>query len=141
MLIVVGVDASGHGEAAACRALELATQLQADLDVVHVLHIPGTVYAALSGVPDPTTEIGRLEREAVWERIGPVIEGSAARRIELDGYPPDALAEYAEAHDADLLIVGSRGRGALATLVLGSTSHRLIHLAPCDILVVKEEQP
>ncbi len=120
----------------------MAGQLGADLHAVHALHIPGTVYAALSNIPDSTAEIGKLERQAVWERIGPILDEArgVVERVELDGYPPDAVAEYADTKDADLIVVGSRGRGVLATLVLGSTSHRLVHLAHCDILVVKERQ-
>ncbi len=60
------------------------------------------------------------------------------KRVDLNGYPADALVEYAGGVGADLIVVGSRGRGELAALLLGSTSHRILHLATCDVLVAKE---
>jgi nucleotide-binding universal stress UspA family protein len=61
----------------------------------------------------------------------------AVKRVDLTGYPADALVEYAEGVGADMIVIGSRGRGELAALFLGSTSHRILHLAHCDVLVVK----
>jgi len=57
--------------------------------------------------------------------------------VDLEGYPPDVIVEYAQEIGADLIVVGSRGRGDLASLVLGSTSHRVVNHAPCDVLVVR----
>jgi len=71
-------------------------------------------------------------------RIGPILEGVDAQQVDLEGYPADAVVKYANEQGADMIVVGSRGRGAVASLVLGSTSHRLIHIAECDLLVVKE---
>lgn len=136
-MIVVAVDASPGAEAATRRAVALAEQMGTTIHAVHAVHIPATVYAAMGAVPDASAEIMKLEREAVWERIGPLLpEGSV--QVDLEGYPADAIAEYAAAEDADLIVVGSRGRGAVASLVLGSTSHRLIHITDRDLLVVKE---
>ncbi len=74
----------------------------------------------------------------MWERIGPILADVESQQVDLEGYPADAVAAYAAEHDADLIVVGSRGRGAVASLVLGSTSHRLIHIADRDLLIVKE---
>ncbi|MDH3730854.1 MAG: universal stress protein [Acidimicrobiia bacterium] len=137
-MIVVAVDASPGAEAAARKAVSLAKRLGTPLHAVHAVHIPATVYAAMGAVPDASAEIVRLERDAVWDRIGPILEGVDAERVDLEGYPADAVAKYASEHGADMIVVGSRGRGAVASLVLGSTSHRLIHIAECDLLVVKE---
>jgi nucleotide-binding universal stress UspA family protein len=63
--------------------------------------------------------------------------GVAIERVDLEGYPPDTLVAYADEVGASLLVVGTRGRGELASLILGSTSHRAIHLSRCDVLVVK----
>ena len=136
-MIVVAVDASSGSEAATRRAVALAEKMGTFVHAVHVVHIPATVYAAMGAVPDASAEIMKLEREAVWERIGPLLPESAVR-VDLEGYPADAVAEYATAEDADLIVVGSRGRGAIAALVLGSTSHRLIHITDRDLLVVRE---
>ena len=137
-MIVVGVDASSGAEAATRRAVELARQLGTSVHAVHALHVPSTVYAAMGAVPDASAEIARLERESVWERIGPLLEGVESEQVDLEGYPPDAVADCAAENDAEMIVVGSRGRGAVASLVLGSTSHRLIHIADRDLLVVKE---
>lgn len=137
-MIVVGVDASSCAEAATRRAIDLAKQLGTSVHAVHALHIPASVYAAMGAVPDASGEIMRLEREAVWERIAPILEGSDSEMVDLEGYPPDAVADYAAENDAEMIVVGSRGRGSVASLVLGSTSHRLIHIADRDLLVVKE---
>jgi len=137
-MIVVAVDASLGAEAAARRAVSLSRQGGGPVHAVHAVHIPATVFAAMGAVPDASAEIMKLEREAVWERIAPIIDPVDGVRVDLEGYPADAVAEYAAENDADLIVVGSRGRGAVASLVLGSTSHRLIHIADRDVLVVKE---
>ncbi|MEE8331186.1 MAG: universal stress protein [Acidimicrobiia bacterium] len=137
-MIVVAVDASTGSEVAAHKAVSLAKRLSTSVHAVHAVHIPATVYAAMGAVPDASAEIMRLERDAVWERIGPILEGVDSKQVDLEGYPADAVVKYANEHEADMIVVGSRGRGAVASLVLGSTSHRLIHIAECDLLVVKE---
>jgi nucleotide-binding universal stress UspA family protein len=79
----------------------------------------------------------------LWETVDGLLEDvddTAIERVDLWGYPPDSLSQYAGDVGADLLIVGTRSRGALGALVLGSTSHRVIHTAPCDILVVKNDE-
>jgi len=83
--------------------------------------------------------VAEAQRASVWSGLEQVIDESdvAIERVDLDGYPPDTLVEYANDVDAALLVVGTRGRGDLASLILGSTSHRAIQLAECDVLVVK----
>jgi nucleotide-binding universal stress UspA family protein len=86
-------------------------------------------------------KLAAAERRRVWEPI----EGHLTRahvpieRVDIEGYPPDALVAYVKNVGASLLVVGTRGRGELASMVLGSTSHRAIHLSPCDVLVVKPQ--
>jgi nucleotide-binding universal stress UspA family protein len=136
MVVVVGVDESEHAVSVIERALEEATRRQAELHVVHVFHPPILPYM---GAPIDMAALAAAQRQAVWERIEPHLASKpvAVERVDLEGYPPDALVDYAENVGAELLVVGSRGRGEFAALILGSTSHRAIHLSNCDVLVVK----
>lgn len=139
MLIVLGIDDSEHAEIAARHAVQYTAAMQAELHAVHALHISGTVVTALASVPDSVTEFAKAERISVWSRIGPILEpAESVVRVDLDGYPPDTIAEYAAEVGADLIVVGSRGRGGVASLILGSTSHRLIHIAKTDVLIARE---
>ena len=55
----------------------------------------------------------------------------------LSGPPAEALVEAAASTEADLLVVGSHGHGAVARVLLGSTTDRVVHLAGCPVLVVR----
>ncbi len=143
MIVVVGVDDSAHGAAAARRAVKYAVRVGAELHAVHVAYVPTSMLAALGSVPAPVTDFTAAQRLGVWDNVGSILdaaEGITVQRVELDGYPPDTLVEYADRVGADLLVVGSRGRGELAALFLGSTSHRVLHLAHCDVLVARAEE-
>jgi nucleotide-binding universal stress UspA family protein len=139
MIIVVGIDESDPSTHGLRRAVELAEAMDAELHVIHALHIPGTLLAVLNQVPADIAKLEHAQRKTVWEIADPVLEKATAsvKRIDLSGYPADSLVEYAEGVGADMIVIGSRGRGELAALFLGSTSHRILHLAHCDVLVVK----
>ena len=135
MIVVAGVDDSPVSKAVVSKAIQEAGWREAELHVVHVVHLPA-VYAE---IPIDMSEVAEAQRQAVWASLDPIIidAGVTVHRVDLDGYPPDQLVRYASAQAASLLVVGTRGRGEVASLVLGSTSHRAIHLAECDVLVVK----
>lgn len=138
MTVVAGVDDSPVSLQVVARALEQARWRGTDLHVVHVFHLP-IVYteAAINW-----SEVAEAQRVAVWASLeNPLAEADVSvERVDLEGYPPDALVTYASDIGGSLLVVGTRGRGELASLVLGSTSHRAIQLAECDVLVVKASE-
>jgi len=139
MIIVVGVDDSERSAIAARKACRLAGMLDAEVHAVHVTHVPAAMLAVLAGVPAAASEFTDAQRAAVWETVGPMLDagGVPVTRVDLEGYPADALVEYAERVEAGLIVVGSRGRGEFASLVLGSTSHRVVNQATCDVLIAK----
>ena len=141
MIIVVGIDESEPSTRGLRKAIEMAEGLKAELHVIHALHIPGTLLAVLNQVPADIVQLEEAQRNSVWGIADPLLEETSAvvKRVDLNGYPADALVEYAEGVGAGLIVIGSRGRGELAALFLGSTSHRVLHLAHCDVLVVKGE--
>jgi nucleotide-binding universal stress UspA family protein len=61
--------------------------------------------------------------------------------IHVGPQPAHAIADIAREAGADLILVGSRGHAAITGLVLGSVTQRLLHVAPCPVLVVPHDAP
>ena len=143
--ILVGVDGSDQSREALARAAREAALHEARLRVVCAWDIPSVVFMG-GYVPgtDQTVFEGFREKaedivtQAVAEakRLQPAVpcDGEA-----LQGQPANVLLECAA--DASLVVVGNRGRGGFASLLLGSTSQQVVHHAPCPVLVVRSEQP
>lgn len=133
--IGVGYDGSPESEAALKLAHELAQAAGARLRVIDVVTpvIPGGPFPAYR--PD-WAERARVRREAAEERLGVVLGelGEIATGDIAFGEPARELAF--EGNHLDLLVTGSRGYGPLRRLMLGSTSSKLVHEAPCPVLVL-----
>ena len=134
-MIVVGVDGSGVSMETLRFALEEARRWRTDLHVVHAFWewepIPGTREIEL--------DRSAREREAwlaalVREVVG-VVTDVEIRQSTVDDDPAPAL--LAAAQGAELLIVGSRGLGGFAGLLLGSVSQQCVHHASCPVVVVR----
>ncbi|MGW3559334.1 universal stress protein [Streptomyces sp. NPDC000963] len=135
--VVVGFDGSEHGLRALEWALSTAEGSGSPLVVAHVrpegLQLGAARVESQGVVPElPDTVLTGVA--AGMERRGPRVP---VRYESLDGSVTDALA--AVARGARLLVTGSRGRGGLASLLLGSTSRALAASAPCPLVVVPHE--
>jgi nucleotide-binding universal stress UspA family protein len=143
MEIVVGVDGSPVALSVLQAAVAEAKLRKAKLHVVHVVYVPATWVDGMTFMPgniiDSAFEAAEAVKESVWGRVSVALEGTDVEwvRVDLNGYPPDEVVDYAKSIDADLIVVGSRGFGDLKSLLLGSTSHRVSHLSACDVLIVK----
>lgn len=138
--IVVGIDGSPESE----RALEHAADIAARADApLHVVAVSDANSVGPQTYSDPP-EKGRHDREAMghaqdWLREAKAILGVTRPSLSveyevLSGPPGHALADLGVG--AGLIVVGSRGRGGFAGLVLGSVSHTVIHEARCPVMVV-----
>ncbi|MCS0672742.1 universal stress protein [Cytobacillus firmus] len=58
----------------------------------------------------------------------------------IEGSPADSISEYAAAENADLIIVGSSGKGGIKKMFLGSTSSKIAKNAPCPVLIAKDKE-
>lgn len=138
--IVVGVDGSECARTALGVAAREAELRGARLRIVSVWEVPQAVFAAGFAPGDQSILDSFLEnaeavvREAVAEaeRLHPSVqcEGTA-----LEGHPAEVLLQ--EARDASLVVVGNRGRGGFASLLLGSVSQQVVHHASCPVLVIR----
>lgn len=139
--IVVGVDGSDPSIHAAKQAAELAKLFNAELHLINVPAYETTAlvtsgiggYVPLTPLPqeDGLMEAGKQVVEQAAKTVGMpaktyVRQGDAAARV----------VELAEEIGADLIVTGRRGLGGLASLVLGSTSQRIVHNAHCACLSV-----
>jgi nucleotide-binding universal stress UspA family protein len=163
--IVVGVDASPGALRAMAWAADEARLRQAALQVVHAYHsqelaaplyfpsqhaLPGRAVAA-GGRPaqqemaetlrDRGEFEGAVRRQAedlletLLDELGEAANGVEVQRTVVeDRNPAEALVELSA--DADLLVVGSRGRGGFTSLLLGSVSHAAVLHATCPVVVI-----
>lgn len=136
--VVVGIDGSDAAVAALRWAHEEARLRNADLEVVHAWCLPYVGdYAGMSATQAQT----RLFRKAADHLMSSTLDltlGDATDvnvvPVVVEGTPAAALLDAAR--QADLLVVGSRGRGGFAGLLLGSVSQQCVHHASCPVVVV-----
>lgn len=136
---VVGVDGSEGSAAALVWALRAAATCGAEVEAVYAWELS---YAWIDGYfPDLERWLGEAERAAgaaldgaVDGCLTPEFAGVKVTRHVRQG--PAATVLLHEAEDADLLVVGSRGRGELASLVLGSVSHQCAQHAEVPLVLV-----
>jgi nucleotide-binding universal stress UspA family protein len=135
--ILVAVDHSEMSQRAVLAARDLAVLSKGE---VWVLHLREREMAVKTGalVPDESTaeaSAAVAESVEVLTRAGVTAHGEVRNTI--FGYAAREIVDDAKEHDADVIVMGSRGRGDLAGLVLGSTAHKVIHLTDRPVLVVR----
>jgi nucleotide-binding universal stress UspA family protein len=121
--IVVGIDGSEESKDALRFALEEAKLRKVSLRVVHAEH-------HYAGEEERVNWLDGIVREVVGESSGVEIEQSI-----VDGGAASVLVDAAAG--ADMLVVGSRGHGGFAGLLLGSVSQQVAHHASCPVAIVR----
>lgn len=140
--IVVGVDGSDVSQKATEYAFAEAKVRNCELIAVHTW-MDMQAQASLAGVNAAQAQWEAIENqqvEVLTERLAPLIEkypDVAVGKVITRDRPVRALAEQAEG--AQLLVVGSHGRGGFKGMLLGSTSRALLQAAPCPMMVVRPE--
>ncbi|MCU4744582.1 universal stress protein [Natronoglomus mannanivorans] len=137
--IVVPTDGSDDAERAAEVGLDLAEFVDARVDVVYV--VDRTIY----DLEDAPRSIIGLLREGGRNAIEAVERdardrGLTVRTEVLRGVPETELRAYADGVDADLLAMGTRGRGATGDRLLGSTTARVVRRADRPVLTVNSSR-
>ena len=138
--IVVGVDGSHNSSHALRWAMTEAAVRNAPLTVLTVNPVMAAYWSGLpvthAGDEQKVAEIRKAAESAVAaeaEQLGPDQPGSVTVTA-INGFPVEALVNASK--DSDLLVVGTRGGGGFAPLLLGSVSSQVIHHASCPVVVV-----
>jgi nucleotide-binding universal stress UspA family protein len=134
--IVVGFDGSQGAREALAWAVEEAKLRAATIHIVNAWVDPlgaPNEYASVFPIDDVRDEVQRM----LQKEIDDVVGGADVVVEQETSYTSPALALVEAARGADLLVVGSRGRGGFAGLLLGSVSQQCAHHAPCPLVVVR----
>jgi len=141
--ILVPIDFSGCSSAALDQAIALASTLSAKLVLLHSYGVSVSLAPADFWVVPPdfveklrqgaTAELEKLAQRAGKAGVPCESRASASN-------PVEAILEAAEALPADLIVMGTHGLTGVKHIVLGSTAERIVRLAPCPVLTVKEAQ-
>jgi len=139
--LLLATDLSEASSSATDHAFDLAAQLGAELLVVSVID-PGSLLMPCGRFRARMDQV----RERQEELAQALVERGRGLGIEVSflvwaGDPGDQIVAAAEAERADMVLVGSHGRGAVGRLFLGSVSEHVVRNAPCPVLVVRPRDP
>lgn len=130
-------DGSDHAFKALSLALTLAQESGAELHMVSVEEIP-YVPDSIEEIRETTGTAARRFHVALQRARAAAEERHLSIRTHvLVGHPVRTIVDLAGELGADLLVIGARGHSGLYERMIGSRADRIIHLAPCPVLVVK----
>ncbi len=140
--IIVCADGSTQSLVACRAAAELARKFDSHITVINVFN---AYYAdpaymgvwAMSTNSDDIKEMMTTQKAAIEQSVRPVFEATGVpfQLIQESGHPTSVILRVAEQKGADLIVLGSRGKGGFENLLLGSVSDSVLHHAKCPVLI------
>ncbi|MGB5717210.1 MAG: universal stress protein [Gammaproteobacteria bacterium] len=147
--ILVPVDFSPHSEIALLNAAEMATKLESDLVILHVVHdlneAPG--YYSVKGRGKQLRRMEDVAAEMLEEFVHkmqkkhdalPALKDATTMLVV--GLPVNRIMESANKIHARMIVMGSQGRTGLARAMLGSKAEQVVRLASVPVMIVKDEK-
>lgn len=133
--ILVPTDFSEHAEKAFATAIQFAEAFEARIELLHVYDLGHFVALYEVNVPEDVI------RATASRKLEPWVERAKKKGIEVSTHlvvdtPSQAIVERAEQQKADLIVMGTRGLGAVKHMLLGSVAERTVRRAPCPVLTV-----
>ncbi len=140
-MIVVGIDGSAGSRAALRFAAEEAALRQTKLKVVSAWQVPSGVYMQPTYVELDLDVLRQAAGDVAERQVVDVMGAERAKGVEVvmqEGNAAQVL--LAESREAEMLVVGSRGHGGFAGLLLGSVSQQCAAHASCPVVVVRDHE-
>ena len=141
--ILVPTDFSPPSDAALKYAKTVAQRFGASLHLLHVVEDP---YRSSYGAEGYVPQVEGLDDDLIAEGMTrlekrlrlPDCKDVAATTAAVIGTPAWSIVEYAAAHEIDLIVMGTHGRGGMSHLLMGSVAEKVVQRAPCAVLTVRE---
>ena len=135
--ILAAVDHSEVSDRALDEARDLALLSKGEVWVLHLREREVAVKTGVSLSDESMDEARAAVAAAVDKLTAAGVKAYGDVGTTLFGYAARNIVDDAKEHDVDVIVMGSRGRGDLAGLILGSTAHKVIHLADRPVLIVR----
>jgi len=141
--VLVPVDFSEFSKKAVRYAVRFAEQFSAALVVVHV--VEPVRYPESVIIPPEMEEANQARLKQARKSLAAFARKEVPAKIASEcvvrfGVPFDAIVKAAKELDADLIVISTHGHTGLKHLFLGSTAERVVRLAPCPVLTVREQE-
>ncbi len=136
--ILVGCDFSEYAALALRHGLSLAQDFEAELHLAHVIESPG-----YDDILKPDGRKDKAAHKDIRDRLNEKLDGltpaealewCTLKKVLLAGKPDEELTKYAALNEIDLIVLGIRGYTLMESLLVGSTTDRVIRRAPCPVL-------
>ena len=140
--IMVPSDLSPHSDKAIRYAIRFAQIFGAEIELVYIVHAEG--YTGLV-TPEALDNVENELRQEIRQDLEKLVGERERHHFHIKtmtsvGDPAKELAKLAQDHKTDLLLLSTHGRTGLSRMLLGSTAERMVRLAPCPVLVVREKE-
>jgi nucleotide-binding universal stress UspA family protein len=135
--ILVAVDHSEISDRALAAARDLALLSKGEVWILHLREREIITKTSVVMTDETEREATSMIEVAVDKLIAAGVKAHSHVGTTIFGYAARSIVDDAIEHDVDVIVMGSRGRGDLAGLVLGSTAHKVIHLTDRPVLIVR----
>ena len=135
--ILVAVDHSEMSDRALLAARDLALLSKGEVWVLHLREREIAVKTGMAMMDETESDANAKVSAAVEKLVDAGVKAHGEVRTTLFGYAARDIVDDAIEHDADVIVMGSRGRSDLAGFILGSTAHKVIHLTDRPVLIVR----
>jgi nucleotide-binding universal stress UspA family protein len=133
-IVVLGLDGSQDS----MRAIPYAVEQAEDGGKIVAVHVRELLIGRAGGMPLVANEddIEAGVRRQIEEMMSADVSAELKVVSAVAGGPAHIIADIAREENADVIVIGTRGHGQIASLIIGSVTHKLLHMTPCPVLAV-----